>query len=764
MASRQSSHAAESCWGEFVACFDGERSFSGHSGTREPHPASLHLLLRGSDARLWESEEWLPLYRDWCDGKSFNALVKGAAFYEGPALVLIRTRDSVLGALSTSWVEGNGKFGGSMECFLFALQPAFRVCKSSTRTGNYVYFNLRNKHYPRGLGFGGRLGFCRLWLDADFEDCYVLESDATYAPGRLLASQGGLQTRFDVISVEVWGCGGLEAAKAQAAQRERLESAREQARKVDKSRLCESEFDKEMPGTHELWNASAPSRNKGSLCRVKIADLAKLFKSCILCTCKVPLPEPRSLHTLYAFYVFSHQDAPERTLGQPMMRFHNLMFTATSGADAEKARGYAGVQLSILPYRSFWKLIQPDKFCSNMEDVQAGRAKEANKLLTQKPIGSSDDDVNLYSHTINFETATDLPLRVNSTGVYILVFSNCGDFKDGEVSGSVIAKNSYGFLPGNEYYKMPFYGWLSIAYCALASVWMCLSLRYWRELFHIQYCIAAVILLGLVEAFLQWRFFMDWNESGLRGRFLFVLAILATVVKSIFSYMLVLVASLGWGVTRPYLDQATILKVQGLSFLYIVLDFVRESALSFRNSHSLSITFVMLCLLPVALLNGIIFYWIFTALSSLIEILAERKQVEKLILFQRLWKILVAALSLASLSLLYQLFDLSRSISQRWHYQWFFADGVSHILFCMVLAAIMFLWAPHTNSQRYAYKQVDDQEGESSKITDSKDVWADEGGLDEEEDDSFWASTHKSSNVKADILGGPTQAADGDND
>ena len=70
--------------------------------------------------------------------------------------------------------------------------------------------------------------------------------------------------------------------------------------------------------------------------------------------------------------------------------------------------------------------------------------------------------------------------------------------------------------------------------------------------------------------------------------------------------MLVLVASLGWGVTRPYLDQPTILKargvvglsqvpaepkgldlhlhqVQGLSFLYIVLDFVRESALSFRT-------------------------------------------------------------------------------------------------------------------------------------------------------------------------------------
>jgi len=474
---------------------------------------------------------------------------------------------------------------------------------------------------------------------------------------------------------------------------------------------------------------------------------------------KMPLPEPKSLHTLYAFYVYSHQDAPERTLGQPFVKFAGLQSTASEGADNEKVANYEGIQLSILPYRNFWTLISPDKFCSVDEDVTAGKAVSANKLLTQKDPTQQDVDVNLYSHTVKFGSSMDQQLPVHSTGVYILVFSNCGDFNSGEVSGSIIVKNSYGFLPGNEYHKMPFYGWLSLVYGTMAMVWMGLSLRYWRELFHIQYCIAAVIGLGLIEAFLQWRFFMDWNDSGIRPRFVFVLAILASVVKSIFSYMLVLVASLGWGVTRPYLDQQTILKVQALSFFYIVLDFVRESALSFRHSHSLSIAFVMLCLLPVALLNGVIFYWIFTALSTLMETLSERKQMEKLVLFQRLWQILIAALGLASLSLLFQLFDLSRSISIRWHYQWFFADGVSHILFCIVLAAIMYLWAPHTNSQRYAYKQVDadDKEEQGGQAVGSKDVWADEGGLDdEEEDDSFWASTHRgkeSAGVEAEVIG-----------
>merc|ERR1719310_980625 len=162
---------------------------------------------------------------------------------------------------------------------------------------------------------------------------------------------------------------------------------------------------------------------------------------------------------------------------------------------------------------------------------------------------------------------------------------------------------------------------------------MALSFRWWRELIHIQGCIAGVIFLGLVEAFLWWIFFNDWNRSGIRGRFLFVMAILSSVVKSVFSYMLVLVASLGWGVTRPYLDKAVVLKIQAVCFVYIVLDVVREVVLSFRHSHSLSIVFVLLCLLPVSALNGAIFYWVFTALSSLIQTLKERRQSQKLALF-----------------------------------------------------------------------------------------------------------------------------------
>jgi len=290
-------------------------------------------------------------------------------------------------------------------------------------------------------------------------------------------------------------------------------------------------------------------------------------------------------------------------------------------------------------------------------------------------------------------------------------------------------------------------------YIILALGWMALSMTWWKELFAIQHCISFVILFGLFECFLWFVFFNDWNSSGNRGKFLFVLAILATVVKSTFSYMLVLVASLGWGVTRPYLDSQVLMKIQVLSFFYIVLDFIREAVLSFRNSHSLSIAFVLLCLLPVSLLNGAIFSWVFTALSNLMETLKERRQFEKLLLFQRLWKLLIFALTCATLTLLFQIFNLSRSLTSRWKYQWMLTDGISHMLFLFVLAAMMYLWAPHKNSQRYAYSQQvgADHDAERDAADTPGAIWADEEGLDDgDEGETFWASTKGSSAFEVD--------------
>jgi len=456
---------------------------------------------------------------------------------------------------------------------------------------------------------------------------------------------------------------------------------------------------------------------------------------------KEPVPPNRSLHTLYAFYVYSETEAPDRLPGgdgRPFVGFSGLEARATSPEYEQSVASYAGVQLSIMRYKDFFNLINPKRFCS-----------DEGTLLVNLLGGEDIDKQDVFRHTIYFnESARSLKKQwVRQTGVYILVFSNCGDFDKATVTGTVTVKNAYGYLPGNEFHKLPFYGWLLLVYMGLALIWMVLSIRWWKELFNVQNCIAIVIFFGLLESFLWYIFFNDWNQTGVRPKWIFIFAILFTVVKSTFSYMLVLVASLGWGVTRPFLDHQVILKLQVLCLLYIVLDFIRESVLSFRHSYSLSLTFVLLCLLPVSLLNGAIFYWVFTALSSLMETLRERRQTEKLVLFQRLWKILIAALTLATCTLLFQIFNISRSITSRWKYQWLLTDGITHALFLFVLAAMMYLWAPHKYSQRFAYSHQLDGTDENTAGQGSG-IWADEFGLEEDQDDrddgeSFWATTRR---------------------
>ena len=55
--------------------------------------------------------------------------------------------------------------------------------------------------------------------------------------------------------------------------------------------------------------------------------------------------------------------------------------------------------------------------------------------------------------------------------------------------------NPYGYLPGELYPFLPFFGALSLAYVALGVIWIVLCLRHCAQLLPLQSCISAVGLL-----------------------------------------------------------------------------------------------------------------------------------------------------------------------------------------------------------------------------------------------------------------------------
>ncbi|CAK0911093.1 unnamed protein product, partial [Prorocentrum cordatum] len=273
---------------------------------------------------------------------------------------------------------------------------------------------------------------------------------------------------------------------------------------------------------------------------------------------------------------------------------------------------------------------------------------------------------------------------IERTGIYMLLISNCGSITSATMNGTVTVKHAYGYLPGNEYPKMPFFGWLILAYALLAIIWIVLSVRWWDQLFRIQSCILVVLLLGCAESLLWSVFLHKWNIEGrptTNSTVIFVAALLLTVLKSTFSYMLVLVACLGWGVTKPSLGGRTLCKVGTLCFLQVGFAFAREVVLSFRHSYSIPPELVLTVFAPVTLLNTIIFCWIFCAISRLMEKLKEQRQTEKFQLFLMLLAVLIAAIGVATLALLVEVYNLSKPPQAVWKHQWILTDAVSHLLF-----------------------------------------------------------------------------------
>jgi hypothetical protein len=430
-----------------------------------------------------------------------------------------------------------------------------------------------------------------------------------------------------------------------------------------------------------------------------------------------PLPPPRTLHVVYTFYLYGVKKPSDK-------RGRDAFFKVTHLKLSYEA---PGVHLALMPHDKFWSQMSPQQFCCHEKDAAAGKC-ELHSLLAQDEIDF------LYPLSTEFH---DDRRNMDIGGAYFLVLTNCGDHSDATLSGKVMLKHTYGFLPGLDYAKLPFYHILSMGYIALAALWMVQSAMWWTEIGQIHICIVVVIFISLMEAFLWWQFYSDWNLHGVKANVWFILAIFATVLKSSVSYMLILVSCLGWGITKPYLERKVMARIITVGTVFMVFDTVREVALSFRHSHTLSAVFVLLCLLPVSVLVAGIFLWVFTSLSELMKSLAERKQAEKLRLFTCLWRVLVGALAIGTLSLGYQIMTTSVPIAQRWTTQWLLTDGVSHLLFLFVLMWIMYLWAPHKHSQRYAYSVLDAAFGApDAAVSVSKDQeLADQQG---DSDDEYW--------------------------
>uniref|UniRef100_A0A3Q4HDP5 GOST seven transmembrane domain-containing protein n=1 Tax=Neolamprologus brichardi TaxID=32507 RepID=A0A3Q4HDP5_NEOBR len=112
-----------------------------------------------------------------------------------------------------------------------------------------------------------------------------------------------------------------------------------------------------------------------------------------------------------------------------------------------------------------------------------------------------------------------------------------------------------------------FYMVMCIVYILYALLWFLWAACYWKDLLRIQFWIAGVIFLGMVEkATVSCIFFQHIYFALAPG--LLIFAELVSALKRTLARLLVIIVSLGYGIVKPRLG-TVMHRVVGLGILYL---------------------------------------------------------------------------------------------------------------------------------------------------------------------------------------------------
>ncbi|XP_066521063.1 transmembrane protein 87A-like isoform X2 [Hoplias malabaricus] len=273
-----------------------------------------------------------------------------------------------------------------------------------------------------------------------------------------------------------------------------------------------------------------------------------------------------------------------------------------------------------------------------------------------------------------------------------------------EMRLEVSMKGPYEYISASEWPLMIFYMVMCIIYVVLGVLWLALSASYWRDLLRIQFWIGGVIFLGMLEKAVYYAEFQSIRYGGLSVQGAVVFAEVLSAVKRTLARVLVIIASLGYGIVKPRLG-ALLHRVVGVGMLYLCFSVV-EGVLRVTSAED---DLVLLAAIPLAVLDSTLCWWIFISLAQTMKLLRLRRNVVKLSLYRHFTNTLIFAVIASVFFIVWttKTFKLSKCQSD-WRELWI-DDAFWRFLFSTILLVIMFLWRPSANNQRYAFSPLVDE-------------------------------------------------------
>ncbi|XP_021048318.1 transmembrane protein 87B isoform X1 [Mus pahari] len=309
------------------------------------------------------------------------------------------------------------------------------------------------------------------------------------------------------------------------------------------------------------------------------------------------------------------------------------------------------------------------------------------------------------------EGSTDVVARTQKDGFHIFIVSIKTEKTDAvwDLNVSLSMVGPHGYISASDWPLMIFYMVMCIVYILYGVLWLLWSACYWKDILRIQFWIAAVIFLGMLEKAVFYSEYQNINSTGLSTQGLLIFAELISAVKRTLARLLVIIVSLGYGIVKPRLG-TVMHRVIGLGLLYLIFAAIEGVMRVVGGSKHLA---VVLTDIVLAVIDSIFVWFIFISLAQTMKTLRLRKNTVKFSLYRHFTNTLIFAVLASIVFMIWttKTFRIAKCQSD-WMELWV-DDAFWSFLFSLILIVIMFLWRPSANNQRYAFMPlIDDSDDE----------------------------------------------------
>ncbi|XP_010636485.2 transmembrane protein 87B [Fukomys damarensis] len=327
------------------------------------------------------------------------------------------------------------------------------------------------------------------------------------------------------------------------------------------------------------------------------------------------------------------------------------------------------------------------------------------------PINPPNKELTGSKNISDQEGSMDVVARTQRDGFHIFIVSIKTEKTDvsWNLNVSLSMMGPHGYISASDWPLMIFYMVMCIVYILYGVLWLMWSACYWKDILRIQFWIAAVIFLGMLEKAVFYSEYQNINNTGLSTQGLLIFAELISAIKRTLARLLVIIVSLGYGIVKPRLG-TVMHRVIGLGLLYFIFAAI-EGVMRVIGANDSDL--VLLASLPLSLLDSGLCWWIFISLAQTMKTLRLRKNTVKFSLYRHFTNTLIFAVLASIVFMVWtaMTFRIAKCQSD-WMELWV-EDAFWSFLFSLILIVIMFLWRPSANNQRYAFMPlIDDSDDE----------------------------------------------------